>query len=440
LLSFERRRSRLEAELRHPITRPRLPRKRYEDLRVVAALGRAETRCLDGSGHAPSGVHDCLTAGLALQLVPVQGSLDRMERWLSPESRRRAETQAERRLQAIADEVQAELVAEGLTAPGPVPATESPTVETPGAVDAKRCTATTRKGVRCKNRVRTPGVCAVHARAANVPVPAASPDALPQGEDAPAGVLPIPVGRVLALSDAVLSERVKAPNLAAIRDRLHSRVHVWRPGARIRAGTTFGLASTAAMAVAAALIWSGLSGDGPGASPGELDVGSPAELPGSPVSQANPGGGALPGDDATALVSRLSPREQQGNRGPSSTGASRGAAAPSSRKPATGPGKPGSVPSGSGSAGAPAPAPGPDPGSGGTPEPQEPAPPPAAPSPPPASPAPPPASPSPPPASPSPPPEPRPTPSLADTAAGLISDLTKTADDAVKRLPLLGGP
>ena len=63
LLCFERRRSRLTADLRHPLMRPRLPRKRYEDLQLAAALSRVESRCLARPGQAPAPVDDALFAG-----------------------------------------------------------------------------------------------------------------------------------------------------------------------------------------------------------------------------------------------------------------------------------------------------------------------------------------------------------------------------------------
>ena len=62
--------------------RPRLPRKRYEDLQLAAALSRVESRCLARPGQAPAPVDDALFAGLARQIASAEQSLDRLEKWL----------------------------------------------------------------------------------------------------------------------------------------------------------------------------------------------------------------------------------------------------------------------------------------------------------------------------------------------------------------------
>ena len=108
-LCFERRRSQVAAGLR----RPKLPRNRYEDLRLAADLCRVEGRCLVRPGQEPAPAEQCLITGLKLQLSSVQVSLERTERWLSLEGRRRATTAADKRFRTIADEVRAELVSRG---------------------------------------------------------------------------------------------------------------------------------------------------------------------------------------------------------------------------------------------------------------------------------------------------------------------------------------
>ena len=153
-LCFERRRSQVAAGLR----RPKLPRNRYEDLRLAADLCRVEGRCLVRPGQEPAPAEQCLITGLKLQLSSVQVSLERTERWLSLEGRRRATAAADKRFRTIADEVRAELVSRGVVV---VPSRAKPE---PRTAAAHLCEAMTRKGARCKNRAKAEGVCVVHAR------------------------------------------------------------------------------------------------------------------------------------------------------------------------------------------------------------------------------------------------------------------------------------
>jgi hypothetical protein len=424
LLCFERRRSQLTAELRRPLTRPKLPRRRYEDLRLAAALGTVESRCLTGPGRAPAPVDECLIAGLALQLVSVEQSLDRMERWLSAGTRQRAETGAKRRFHAIADEVRAELVSQGLG--------EAPKVAKakPSAVEASRCTATTRKGARCKNRASADGLCGIHARLAKT-APASSDRTLPVPATLPADVeaAPSPLTRLRALPGSLSGLRAPRLDLGGVRSRVPSAPH-----ARLAAGPAWALGSTVTLAAAAALIWSGLADDGYDAGAEESGFSSAGELPVLPVSQASLDSDPAGVEGESTLVARRDRGAAPNRRDGSSavTERSRDRRGASLGEPERAPEGPTAGGSGSGTAG----------GSGsGSPEAPAPTPPPApAPEPPPA--------PEPgggsgggvPESPPPPEPEPSPAPTLTDTVNGVVADVTKTAGDAVEQLPLLGAP
>ncbi len=344
--SFERRRSQLAAGLR----RPKLPRQRYEDLRLAADLCRVEGHCLVRPGQAPAPAEECLITSLKLQLAAVQESLERTERWLSLEGRRRATTQAEKRFRTIAHEVRTELVSRGVIGssrakPEPRPAT------------AQRCEATTRKGARCKNRAKAQGVCTIHAR---VGEPAVLPDnPARHAANGEAGVDPAAVSgyvnRLRVLSESFVREPVPVPDLAAIRAWLPS----WPDRDRIDPRRGWAIAGAATLAVAAALIWSGLDENGFNGSGGSVEVASAGGLPALPVSDADRG----PVDNTTALVADNDRSVSAGDRDrDSGSSTSRDQLDPSIREPGGTPENPTAGPSGSGSPAAPAPTPAPAPG------------------------------------------------------------------------------
>ena len=410
-LCFERRRSQVAAGLR----RPKLPRNRYEDLRLAADLCRVEGRCLVRPGQEPAPAEQCLITGLKLQLSSVQVSLERTERWLSLEGRRRATAAAEKRFRTIADEVRAELVSRGAVV---VP---SRAKSEPRTAAAHRCEAMTRKGARCKNRAEAEGVCGVHAR---VRESAVLPDNT--GQHTPSsetGVDPVAVSvyvnRLRVLSESLARRPVPVPDFAAIRAWLPS----WPDPERIDPRRAWVLAGGATLAVAAALIASGLTEDafdGPG---GSVEVASAGGPPALPVN----GSGRRTVDNSTALVAGTDRSVAAGDRDRNpASGTSRDEPDPSIREPGDAPDDPTAGPSGSGSSAAPAPTPAPAP---------VPAPPPApAPEPgggsgsegpggsePPAS------------------PEPTPAPTLSDTVNDVVSGVTDTANGVINQLPLAGG-
>lgn len=352
-----------------------LPRKRYEDLRLAADLCRVEGRCLVRPGYAPAPAEACLITGLKLQLASVQASLERTERWLSREGRRRATTQAENRFRTIAGEVRTELVSRGVV----VPPRAKPE---PRTAAAQRCEAMTRKGVRCRNHAKAQGVCGVHARVREAAV-------LPDNTEQHAGT-----------------------DLAAIRAWLPS----WPGSEWIDPRRAWPLAGAATLAVAAALIWSGLDENGYNG-PGEsVEVASAGGLPALPVSDSDP----RTVDDATALVAGTDrPVAAAGTDRDSASGTSRAELDPSIREPGETPENPTAGPSGSGSSAAPtptpapvpapAPAPAPEPGGGSGSEGPggfE--------------------------------PEPSPAPTLSDRVNDVVSGVTETVNDLVEQLPLTG--
>ena len=408
-LCFERRRSQVAAGLR----RPKLPRNRYEDLRLAADLCRVEGRCLVRPGQTPAPAEECLITALKLQLASVQASLERTERWLSAEGRRRATRDAEKRFRTIADDVRAELVSRGLV----VPSRAKPE---PRTAAAHRCEAMTRKGARCRNRANAQGVCGVHARVTESAVLPEDTAQHPPGSEA--GVDPVAVSvyvkRLRVFSESLARQPIPVPDFAAIRE--------WRPSwpdpERIDPRRAWAVAGGATLAVAAALIWSGLAEDGYDG-PGEsVEVASAGGLPALPVSDAN----RSTVDHATALVSGNDRSVAAGGRDrDSASGTSRDEPDPSIREPGETPEGPTAGPSGSGSSAAPAPtpaptpvpapepAPAPEPGGGpGSEGPGGSEPPPS--------------------------PEPSPAPTLSDTVNDVVSGLTETANGVVEQLPLVG--
>ena len=344
-LCFERRRSQVAAGLR----RPKLPRNRYEDLWLAADLCRVEGRCLVRPGQEPAPAEQCLITGLKLQLSSVQVSLERTERWLSLEGRRRATTAADKRFRTIADEVRAELVSRGVV----VPPRAKPE---PRTAAAHRCEAMTRKGARCNNRAKAEGVCAVHARVRESAVlPDNTAQHTPSGET---GVEPVAVSvyvnRLRVLSESLGRQPVPVPDFAAIRAWLPS----WPDPERIDPRRAWAVAGTVTIAVAAALVWSGLTEDaydGPG---GSVEVASAGEVPALPVN----GSDRRTVDNATALVAGTDRSAAAGDRDRNpASGTSRDEPDPSIREPGDTPDDPTAGPSGSGSSAAPAPTPAPAP-------------------------------------------------------------------------------
>jgi hypothetical protein len=409
-LCFERRRSQVAAGLR----RPKLPRNRYEDLRLAADLCRVEGRCLVRPGQEPAPAEQCLITGLKLQLSSVQVSLERTERWLSLERRRRATAAAEKRFRTIADEVRAELVSRGVVVP-------SHAKPEPRTAAAHRCEAMTRKGARCQNRAKVEGMCGVHAR---VSEPAVLSDNT--GQRAPSsetGVDPVAVSvyvnRLRVLSESLARRPFPAPDFAAIRAWLPS----WPDPERIDPRRAWAVAGTVTIAVAAALVWSGLGEDGYDGPGGSVEVASPGGLPALPVGEDGPG--AV--DNVTALVARNDRSVAAGDRDrDSASSTSRDEPDPSIREPGETPESPTAGPSGSGSSVAPTPTPAPAP---------VPAPPPA-PAPEPGGG---PGSEGPGGSEPTPSPEPTPAPTLSDTVNDVVSGLTETTNGLVERIPLAGG-
>ena len=409
-LCFERRRSQVAAGLR----RPKLPRNRYEDLRLAADLCRVEGRCLVRPGQEPAPAEQCLITGLKLQLSSVQVSLERTERWLSLEGRRRATAAADKRFSTITDEVRAELVSRGVVV---VPSRAKPE---PRTAAAHLCEAMTRKGARCKNRAKAEGMCVVHARVRESAVfPGSTAQHTPSSE---AGVEPVAVSvyvnRLRVLSESLARQPVPVPDFAAMRAWLPS----WPDPERIDPRRAWAVAGAATLAVAAALIWSGLGEDGYDDPGGSVEVASAGGLPALPVGDAGPS--AV--DNATALVADDDRSVAAGDRDRNSaSGTSRDEPDHSTREPGETPDDPTAGPSGSGSSAAPAPTPAPAP---------VPAPPPV---------------PAPEPGggpgsegpggSESPPnPEPTPAPTLSDTVNDVVSGVTDTANDVIKQLPLAG--
>ena len=343
-LCFERRRSQVAARLR----RPKLPRNRYEDLRLAADLCRVEGRCLVRPGQEPAPAEQCLITGLKLQLSSVQVSLERTERWLSLEGRRRATAAADKRFSTITDEVRAELVSRGVVV---VPSRAKPE---PRTAASHLCEAMTRKGARCKNRAKAEGVCLVHARVRESAVlPDSTAQHTPSSET---GVEPVAVSvyvnRLRVLSESLARQPVPVPDFAAMRAWLPS----WPDPERIDPRRAWAVAGAATLAVAAALIWSGLGEDGYDGPGGSVEVASAGGLPALPVGDAGPS--AV--DDATALVADDDRSVTAGDRDRNSaSGTSRDEPDPSIREPGETPDDPTAGPSGSGSSAAPAPTPAP---------------------------------------------------------------------------------
>jgi hypothetical protein len=407
-LCFERRRSQVAAGLRHP----KLPRNRYEDLQLAADLCRVEGRCLVRPGKAPAPAEQCLITGLKLQLASVQESLERTERWLSLEGRRRATTEAEKRFRTIADEVRAELISRGVV----VPSRAKPE---PRTAAAHRCEAITRKGARCKNRATAQGVCGVHARVRESAVlPDNTAQHTPSSETGADPVaVSVYVNRLRVLSESLARQPVPVPDFAAIRGWLPS----WPDPERIDPRRAWAAAGTLTVAVAAALIWSGLTEDGYNAPGRSVELASPRGLPALPVSRSDLG----KVDNATALVARTDRSDAADDRNRNSANrTSRDERDPAIREPGETPDDPTAGPSGSGSSAAPAPAPAPVPA------------PPPAPAPEPGGGA---GSEGPGGSEPEPSPAPSPAPTLSDTVNDVVSGLTETANDVVEQIPLAGG-
>ena len=151
------------------------------------------------------------------------------------------------RFQAIAGTIRHEL-----DSMLPEPIAPSPKPSEPPVPAPTRCTATTRKGSRCKNRARETGLCAVHARA-RAPVAADSEVERESEVERPA---------VAAKPDPVVAGVAGTPATAAA---VLNRLPVLRPGKlrfdppRIDARLAWPLAGSVAVVAAAVLIWSGLS-------------------------------------------------------------------------------------------------------------------------------------------------------------------------------------
>ena len=278
----------------------------------------------------------------------------------------------------------------------------------------------TRKGARCKNRAKAEGVCAVHARVRESAVlPDNTARHTPSGET---GVEPVAVSvyvnRLRVLSESLARQPVPVPDFAAIRAWLPS----WPDPERIDPRRAWAVAGAATLAVAAALIWSGLDEDGYDGPGGSVEVASAGGLPALPVSDAD----RSTVDNATALVAGNDRSVTAGDRDRNSaSGTSRDEPDPSIREPGETPDDPTAGPSGSGSSAAPAPTPAPAP---------VPAPPPA-PAPEPGGG---PGSEGPGGSEPPPSPEPTPAPTLSDTVNDVVSGVTDTANDVIDRLPLAG--
>jgi hypothetical protein len=230
LLLIEKRRVGVTAQLR----RLSLPRKRYADLCLAAALCRSERRCLAGVEEPESTANRCLSANVDAQLAELEESLARVERWLPSTARVAAEAEAKSRFVEIAERIRHELGSEGLLpeliAPEQEVIAPEPEPDSPALAPA-RCTATTRKGARCKNSVSEGDLCAVHVAArARAEAAAAEPESTPEG-------------RAETEEPGVRRPRFDHPRVARV---------AWP------------LAGTAATAAATALIWSGLSAGGHG--------------------------------------------------------------------------------------------------------------------------------------------------------------------------------
>jgi hypothetical protein len=401
LLYFERRRSQVASEL----TRLKRPRKRYADLRLAAALGRTESACCrtaQGQTEFPTAADDCLMASLELQVMRAERGLARMERWLSQGARARAEAEAEDRFRAISAEVESELTSDGLLDPPTADAAPAP----PG-VDAARCAATTRKGTRCRNAAKTNALCPIHARvhaeiaAEELREAATRALATADGERHAKVGLVVLRERLPSVSLAALRRRLPRPDLAAWRQRLPkfgiatpvvrlpkfriATPHVRLPRldvTRLGAGTGWALGGSAALAVAFALIWSGLADSGEGTPGQDLTV----ALGAAPQAPLGAPGADLHRDAVLASVERRD--TEAGDRvdanasaaSRSDSGSSAGASAQSSEAVPSAAAQPAAVPVATpapapapGSAPAPTPAPTPDGGGStgtGDPEPE----------------------------------------------------------------------
>ena len=228
------------------------------------------------------------------------------------------------------------------------------------------------------------------------------------------------VNRLRVFSESLARRPVPVPDFAAIRALLPS----WPDPERIDPRRAWAVAGGATLAVAAALIWSGLAEDGYDG-PGEgVEVASAGGLPALPVSDAN----RSTVDDAPALVARNDRSVAVGGRDRNSaSGTSRDEPDPSIREPGETPEGPSAGTSGSGSSAAPAPTPAPTPVP--APEPA-PAPEPGGGS----------GSEGPGGSEPQPSPAPSPAPTLSDTVNDVVSGLTERANGVVEQLPLVGAP
>jgi hypothetical protein len=191
MLLNERRRAVLTSGRR----RLRRPRQRYEDLYLAAALCRSERRFV-APGEEPDSTATArilsvnAAANLELELARIGESLTEVQRWLSPAARAAAEAKANARFVTIARSIRRRL-APSDPAPSSTPPKPSAS-ETPAEPAARRCTATTQKGDRCKNRVREGEVCRVHAQSVAGKLPEAGPTA---SQTPASGVEPGPSAR-----------------------------------------------------------------------------------------------------------------------------------------------------------------------------------------------------------------------------------------------------
>jgi hypothetical protein len=386
LLSLGRRRTELVCDL----DRLRSPGKRYENLCLATAIGRTERRWLTAAvqSSGDDSADRCLIRGIELELLRLESSLERTRRWLLPSARQKARARAARRFQSITAEIKRELQSQAQAAPE---AARAATVaEAAREADPGRCIALTQRGTRCRNRARADDLCELHARMAS--------PALPVARSVGAAVVPTGAAET-------------GPSQAGLRDRMRSPLPGWIGAARragvqlagislprpaiplrslrgevprpalprpalphVNSSVGWAVAAPVALAVAFALVWTGVSGDD------DAELGPPVASTGAPTTQAEvmaltdasqgdakltaPSGGA-------AAADRAKGGKGDGNSGAGDRSRDRGAAGPESSSAPAAPG---------GSDGStlvtnPARAPGADPGTG------SPAPAPSAPSP-----------------------------------------------------------
>jgi hypothetical protein len=220
--------------------------RRYEDLCLAAQIAWSQHRCLTeatDSYRAGSRVEESMLATtdlrllrlVDLRLLRLDDSLRSTRRRLSAAARRRAEANARARFEAIANQLTQQLGSSPPVRSGPWP-TSKPE---PGG-RARRCTAITQRGTRCRNPGVSDGLCDLHAALRARPV-ADAHDRLKARLSGP---------RVGRREPPLRRARRRRPIVRAPR----------LPGLpRVRPVVAWAITAPVGVAAAAALIWTGLS-------------------------------------------------------------------------------------------------------------------------------------------------------------------------------------